>query len=357
MVRQACPPTSAPHFQTSPMPVLAQVEHDVARLVFENPAHQAVGSLAARHLGIGPRAGRFAVRAPVVFEEVEAPLDEAGRVLRLVLPGPVEARACEGAWRCVDARLEPVTVDVVGQRLHVGKAAVGVDHPALVPRRDLLVRILGPRPAHPRIVDVHVVVAVIRHARLDHDVGRLAHQGVARLLVEGVPVVPAHRRGERQRVADDDAEAALGAAPGIRRSHRRVVRAQRRIADSAADDAGGRLEGETGREALHDELHRAIAGRRNAIQEGVAGPDAVDRGPVDARLARRGRRQDARVVVGVRCGRRQCLAGGRCLLVSRPRRGGDNDAEEEHEEEGGCWRVIARSAFHVGGILYGQEPE
>ena len=205
------PPRVPAHF-SAPLPhlahpVLAEVEDDVARLLLEDAAHQAVGSLSARHLGIGPRARRFAVRAPVVLEEVEAPLDEARRVLRLVLPGPVKARAREGARRRVDARFQPQAMDVAGQRLHVGEAAVGVDHAAFVPRRDLLVRILGPRPAHPRIVDVHVLVAVVREARLDHDVRRLAHQGVARLLVEGVPVVPAHRRREGQRVADDDAEA------------------------------------------------------------------------------------------------------------------------------------------------------
>ena len=334
-------------------PVLAEVEDDVARLLLEDAAHQAVGSLPARHLGIGPRARRFAVGAPVVLEEVEAPLREAGRVLCLVLPGPVKARARERARRRVDARFQPQAMDVVGQRLHVGEAAVGVDHAAFVPRRNLLVRILGPRPAHPRIVDVHVLVTMIRHARLDHDVGRLAHQGVARLLVEGVPVVPAHRRGERQRVADDDPERPLCASSGVGCDHGRLVRARGLVGNRAADDAGCGVEGQAFRETLDAERHRAVTGRGNAIQEWVPGPDAVDRRSVDAGLARRGRRQDARVVVGLRGGRRQCLACGRRLCVSRPRRGGNRDAEKEREEESGGMRMNARSAFHVGGILHG----
>ena len=74
-----------------PHPVLAEVEDDVAGLPLQDRAHLPVRLL--ERLDARLLAGDLAVRAPVVLQEVEAPLDEARRVLLLVLVRADVARA------------------------------------------------------------------------------------------------------------------------------------------------------------------------------------------------------------------------------------------------------------------------
>ena len=73
--------------------VLAEVEDDVALLLLQQVAHQRVGLLELRQFRVGVLGGDLAVGAPVVLQEVEAPIGELLGVLRLVLVGAGEAGA------------------------------------------------------------------------------------------------------------------------------------------------------------------------------------------------------------------------------------------------------------------------
>ena len=87
-----------------------------------------------------------------------------------------------GARRGIDPDLESLRVDVVGQRLHVRKLAIGVEHSLRVAF------------TLPGVVDVDVDVSGVAHAAGDQSVGRGAHIGISHLGREVVPAVPAHGR-------------------------------------------------------------------------------------------------------------------------------------------------------------------
>ena len=75
-------------------------------------------------------------------------------------------------------------MNVVGQRLHVGKSFVGMQNTLRIAL------------ALPGVVNVDVDVAGIAHAGLDQHVGGGAHIRIGDVLGEVVPTVPAHgRRG------------------------------------------------------------------------------------------------------------------------------------------------------------------
>lgn len=90
--------------------VLAKVEHDVAGLLFQQVPHLAIGLLQGVQ-GFVPR-GDLGVGAPIVFEEVEAPIGESPGVERFVSIGAREARAGAGAGGDVDAGLQALGVEV-----------------------------------------------------------------------------------------------------------------------------------------------------------------------------------------------------------------------------------------------------
>src|SRR5579872_3554060 len=73
-------------------------------------------------------------------------------------------------------------MNVVSESLHVGELLVGMEDSA---------RVALPLP---RIVDVHVDIACILHARRDHLIRRSAHAFVVDLGSKIVPAVPAHGR-------------------------------------------------------------------------------------------------------------------------------------------------------------------
>ena len=75
-------------------------------------------------------------------------------------------------------------MDVVGESLHVGKFAVGVDDALRVAL------------TLPGVVNVDVDVSGVAHAAGDHGIGGGAHIGIVDLAGEVVPAVPSHgRRG------------------------------------------------------------------------------------------------------------------------------------------------------------------
>ena len=125
-VRQLCPPTRLTPLPDVSHAVLAEVQDDVAGLALEDVADQLVRLLKRGSVRV---LDELAVRAPVILQEVEAPRDELLHVLLLVLIGADVPTAGERPRRGVNARLEPLGMDVIGQALHVRKPAVGVDSP------------------------------------------------------------------------------------------------------------------------------------------------------------------------------------------------------------------------------------
>ena len=74
-----------------------------------------------------PSRDRIAGAAPVVLEIVNTPGGLGLGVLRLVAVAACIAGTGLGARAGVDAELQSLGVDVVGERLHVGELVVGVD--------------------------------------------------------------------------------------------------------------------------------------------------------------------------------------------------------------------------------------
>ena len=189
--------------------------------------------------------------------------------------------------------LRPEAVDVVRERLHVREAGVRVDPARGVALRSLEVRLLRPRLHRPAVVDVDVLVAVVGEAARDDRVGGLPHDPVGDVVLPHVPAVPAHVRGQRQRVADHDPERALRRAVAVRGRQGDGVRARGR--HRPADPAVGRVEPKAGGKALGREAHRPLAGRGDREEEGRSGPRAEHPRAVDARGRAGPRREDRRL--------------------------------------------------------------
>jgi len=181
-------------------------------------------------------------------------------------------------------------VDVVGQGGHVGEEPVRADRAVGVAGLAADPGVVGPRLDHPAVVDVHVLVAEVGHARGDHRVGRLAHVPVGDAVVVDVPGVPAHGGRQGELVADDDLQRAIGApVRALRLEHHGVLAALER--GTTGDDAGGRVElhafGQVGGEG-----DRSLARARDAIDERPPGATPVDERAVDPRLGPRLGRED-----------------------------------------------------------------
>src|SRR5262249_43529951 len=123
--------------------------------------------------------------AVVPLDVVDAPRGEGHRVLHLVILGAGPMAAGLGAAVAVDAELQALVVNVVGDGLDaVGKR-----------RRVRLQRAVGgARRQRPAVVDVHVLVAGVLHAAGHHGVGDLTDEVRVDVARELVPAVPPHRR-------------------------------------------------------------------------------------------------------------------------------------------------------------------
>ena len=144
---------------------------------------------------------------------------------------------------------------------------------------------------HPAIVDIDVLVSVVGHAGGDHDIGGMTHVLLGDAVVVDIPAIPAHRRRQGQRVADDDLE----------RPHADPLRVlgfescgplAPVLRDSARDDAsrGVKLQalGQAGGREVEGTQPRA----GNAVEERLSRPGAVDPWAVDLRLRPRLGRQN-----------------------------------------------------------------
>lgn len=133
---------------------------------------------------------------PVVLEVVDAPRGERGGVLRLVPPAARRARIGTAGLRAgavtrhlVDAELQALAVDVVPEGLHPARE-LGRVGPQVA--RPVALRV------EPAVVDHHVPVAGLSHARAHHRVGGLADLRLGHSAAEAVPAVPAQRWSERR---------------------------------------------------------------------------------------------------------------------------------------------------------------
>nr|GFC74764.1 hypothetical protein [Tanacetum cinerariifolium] len=120
--------------------------------------------------------------APVVLEVVDAPTGVLLGILKLVAPaaGPPAARL--RARIGVDAKLEAFAVDVIGQRLHTRRKALGIG----------LNEALCIALAVPAVVDVDVGVAGVLHAASHHGISHFLNQFLIDVAGKLVPAVPAH---------------------------------------------------------------------------------------------------------------------------------------------------------------------
>jgi len=127
--------------------------------------------------------------APIVFEVVDAPGRKGAGILELVAPAAGIAAAGERAGARVDAELEAVGMEVIGEGFHAARKLGGIgDEVAL--RVALFER--------PGVVDDEVVVAGVAHAIFDHGFGGFADDAFVDVAGEGVPAVPAHGWGGRE---------------------------------------------------------------------------------------------------------------------------------------------------------------
>ena len=114
--------------------------------------------------------------------------------------------------------------------------------------------------------------------RGDHQLGRLAHELVGDAVVVGVPIVPAHRRRQSQRVAADDLYRPLGRALRVLRAESHTIFAFLR--NCPADDARVAIEREAVGKSFGREPHRSPARGRNAIEKRMRRAAGIDLGAV-----------------------------------------------------------------------------
>src|ERR1019366_4083855 len=146
--------------------------------------------------------------APVVFQVVDAPLGPSLGILCFVPVAGFISGAGPGTGSGIDAELEALGVDIVGQGFHVGEFFVGEDvavfiaagHPGAFDHAALL----------PGVVDVDVDVAGLAHAGGSDGVGHPADGRVIDATGELVPTVPTHGRGLGEAVGRDGLESREG---------------------------------------------------------------------------------------------------------------------------------------------------
>src|ERR671934_61186 len=129
--------------------------------------------------------------APVDLDVVDAPLGERARIAELIAEARGKSLAGVRSGVGVDAEAQPERVHVLGERADAVRETVGMRDEVTVPIA------LG---RHPAVVDHHVAVAGVAHARLDHGRCGLPDEALVDLRLEAVPAVPAHRRRRREAV-------------------------------------------------------------------------------------------------------------------------------------------------------------
>lgn len=154
----------------------ARAEQNVPPAVRQRRTHAFVQNV-PRHVS-GPV-------AKVVFQKIHAPRGEGGRVDKLILEAGGIARAGLVAGAGIHAELQPLAVDIIGQRLHAGGELFMTGHQPVA---------VVPFLFRPAVVDDQIGVARVPQAGGHHGVRRVAHQLLVDILAEGVPGVEAQCR-------------------------------------------------------------------------------------------------------------------------------------------------------------------
>ncbi len=127
--------------------------------------------------------------AVVVFEQVNPDFGEVICVVELMSEAARIARAGLYAAAGIHAEFQAFGVDVIGDRPHaVGELFVIGDKAAVDAAAAFA----------PAVVDDQIFVPGIAQTRSDHRVGGLANHLFVDVIGEGVPGIPAHRRGSSQ---------------------------------------------------------------------------------------------------------------------------------------------------------------
>ncbi len=104
----------------------------------------------------------------------------------------------------------------------------------------------------PAVVDIDVRPAVIIESLGHERLRRLEHFLLADGIAPAIPTVPAHRRRERDFVADDDAKIAVGFSGGVGGVDRDVI--FRRRLDRAGDLSGRGVKRQPGGQAIAEKV-------------------------------------------------------------------------------------------------------
>ena len=184
----------------------AEGEDDIAAARAQRVGHQRIGFLGIAGAGV----------APIIFQIVDAPAGIGERVLIFVALAAGPAAAGLPAGVGIDAELQPLRVDIVGERLDAGREFLRVGGDEAVRRRAARASNRRSRHRHSR-----------RRACPTRPSRRRRARTVASLTLqrELVPAVPAHRRRQRE---------AVRRLAGARRTGRRGRLGQRRARRAGA---------------------------------------------------------------------------------------------------------------------------
>ena len=158
----------------------ADAEHDVASRLLQRVSHCAVALSCC-----GTVLRRIAV---VVLQIVDAPRSEGACVLLLETEARCPSAAGELRRIRVDAELQTLRVDIVGERLYARRELLRVGYDV----------VLSVASALPEVVDEDIFVAGVAKSAFDHSVRCLADELFVDVSLEEVPCHPAHWRFRRK---------------------------------------------------------------------------------------------------------------------------------------------------------------
>lgn len=181
----------------------------------------------------------------------------------------------------VDARFQPLAVQIIGQSFHVGKVGAGSEISVVVAGHTIYGGIGRLGISIPAIIDVDVGVAMVRESAGEQGIGLSAYQCVADMDVRHVPGTPAHGRSERDRIPHHNAKNASRLSLRIMGANVNGIGATVRC--SAGNDAGSGIDGEPGRKAGCREPQGTRTYGWDSVKKWVVGMNSIDARSIDSR--------------------------------------------------------------------------